>query len=60
MNTKRVSLNTPAVRELRLDEIECVSGGASVKTTGWVDPDTQPVRPTKPLGWVDPEPQPIR
>ena len=56
MTTKHESLNTPAIRELNLDEIDSVSGGASVKTTGWTDPDPQPVRPS----WTDPDPAPVR
>ena len=50
---------TPGMRDLQKDEIDTVSGGATSKTTTWVDPDTEPVAPKSP-GWIDPDPQPRR
>lgn len=60
MTSKHTSSNTPAIRELHLDEIDSVSGGASVKTTGWIDPNPDPVRPPKSPGWIQPDPEPVR
>jgi hypothetical protein len=54
----------PAMRELRDDEIDSVSGGAGTasggKPPGWVDPDPQPVHDPKSPGWSDPDPAPRR
>ena len=45
---------TPAIRDLQKDEIDSVSGGATSKTTTWIDPDAQPKSPN----WIDPDPEP--
>jgi hypothetical protein len=48
----------PGIRDLQKDEIDSVSGGVGSKTTtGWIDPDVDPV---KPPGWIDPDPLPRR
>ena len=57
---KKDTGKTPGIRELQKGEIDSVSGGATGKTTTWVDPDPDPVQPPKSPGWTDPEPQPRR
>jgi hypothetical protein len=50
----------PAIRDLQGEEIDNVSGGAGTKTTGWTDPNPQPIQNPKSPGWVDPDPSPVR
>jgi hypothetical protein len=58
--TNSESGKTPAIRDLQNDEIDSVSGGASGKNPGWINPDSQPVQPPKSPGWIDPDSQPAR
>jgi hypothetical protein len=57
---KKEAGKTPAIRELKEDEIDSVSGGAAGRTTSWVEPDPQPVQSPKAPGWVDPDVEPKR
>jgi len=57
---KKETGKTPGIRDLQKEEIDSVSGGATGKTSGWVDPDADPVQPPKSPGWVDPDGQPRR
>jgi len=57
---KTESGETPAIRDLQVDEIDTVSGGMRPKTSNWVDPDPQPVQNPKSPGWTDPTPDPVR
>jgi hypothetical protein len=58
---------TPAIRELKEDEIDSVSGGAAIRTPGLIDPDGDHVRPPKSPGLhpkspslIDPDPDLVR
>ena len=51
---KGESGKTPPIRDLQKDEIDSVSGGASSRPPGWVDPDPTPKSPN----WIDPDPAP--
>jgi hypothetical protein len=50
---------TTAIRDLQDNEIDSTSGGAAIRTPGWVDPDPEPVQRPK-VNWVDPDGQPVQ
>jgi len=51
---------TPAIRDLQVEEIDSVSGGIRPKMPSWTDPSPDPVQNPKSPGWVDPDPDPAR
>jgi len=51
---------TPAIRDLQVDEIDSVSGGIRPKMPSWTDPNPNPVQNPKSPGWTDPNPDPAR